>query len=101
MHKKISAIKARQNLGELLEEVYYKNDHFVITRREKAMAVVIPLEEYEQFLKQREGDFSVIDEIRALHRSKSPEDVERDVSVAVKRLRASKRAKASHAKGRP
>ena len=38
MHKRITAIKARQNLGELLEEVYHKNDHFLITRRNKAMA---------------------------------------------------------------
>lgn len=64
------------------------------------MAVVIPVEEYEQFLKQREGDFSVIDEIRTLHKAKSPEGVERDVSEAIKRVRASKKAKTSHEKGR-
>jgi hypothetical protein len=30
--KKITAMKARQNLGEVLEEVYYKGDQYVIER---------------------------------------------------------------------
>ena len=98
MQKKISAIKARQNLGELLEEVYYKSDHFIVTRREKPMAVMIPIQEYEQLLKQREEEFSVIDEIRTSHKGISPEEVEHDVSAAVRRARAKKRT--NHAKSR-
>jgi len=85
--KKISAIKARQNLGELLEEVYYKSDHFMITRRDKAMAVVIPIEEYERLLAQRAEDFAILEEVRALHDDRSPEEVESDVADAVKRVR--------------
>lgn len=97
MHKRITAIKARQNLGELLEEVYYKNDHFIITRRNKAMAAVIPLEEYERFLEQRQQDFSVLEEIRAANQGKSPQEVERDVAAALARVRAKKK---HHAKSR-
>jgi len=85
--KKISAIKARQNLGELLEEVYYKSDTFMITRRDKAMAVVIPIEEYERLLAQREEDFAILDEVRALHSEISPEDVDSDVADAIERVR--------------
>ncbi len=99
MHKRITAIKASQNLGELLEEVYYKNDRFVITRRNKAMAVVIPVEEYEQFLKQREEDFAVLDEIWAANKGVSPKTVERDVKRAIREVRAQKRS--IHAKSRP
>lgn len=98
MRKEITAIKARQNLGELLEEVYYKNDHFIITRRQKAMAVVIPIEEYERLLRQRQKDFAVVDEIRAAHKGRSPEDVERDVKAALEHVRAQK--KVHRAKGR-
>ncbi len=96
MQKKITAIKARQNLGELLEEVYYKNDHFIITRREKAMAAVIPVEEYERILKQRAKDFKVLDEIWAANKGVSPKVVERDVAAAIREVRAKKR----HAKSR-
>ncbi len=98
MHKRVSAIKARQTLGTLLEEVYYKNDHFIITRREKAMAAVIPIEEYERFLQQRERDFAVLDEIRAANKGKRPQQVERDVARAIRGARA-KRPR--HAPGRP
>ncbi|OGF53680.1 MAG: hypothetical protein A2Z21_01295 [Candidatus Fraserbacteria bacterium RBG_16_55_9] len=98
MHKRITAIKARQNLGELLEEVYYKNDHFVITRRNKAMAAVIPVEEYERFLAQREQDFAILDEIRAANKDKDPQEVERDVARAIREVRAKKK---HHAKSRP
>lgn len=98
MQKKITAIKARQNLGELLEEVYYKNDHFIITRRQKAMAAVIPVEEYQQLLKQREEDFTVLDEIWAANKGVTPETVERDVAAAIREVRASK--KKHHAKSR-
>lgn len=97
MHKQITAIEARQNLGELLEEVYYKNDHFIITRRRKAMAVIIPVEEYERLLEQRKHDFSVLDEIRA--KGKKPEVVERDVAAAIERVRAKKKSR--HAQSRP
>lgn len=88
MFKKISAIKARKNLGELLEEVFYKKDHVLITRRDKAMAVMISIEDYEQFMSQREEDFSVLDEIQNLHPDKSPEQVEQDVAAAIKRVRS-------------
>jgi hypothetical protein len=30
--KKVNALKARKNLGQLLEEVYYKGDQYVIER---------------------------------------------------------------------
>ena len=39
----INAMKARQNFGQMIEEVYYKGDQFVIARTGKPMAAVIPL----------------------------------------------------------
>lgn len=89
MFKTVNAIKARQSLGELLEEVFYKNDHFLITRKDKAMAVMISVEDYERFLKQREEDFSILDELRAVT-PKKLQDVEQDVAAAIKRVRSRK-----------
>jgi prevent-host-death family protein len=62
--KTINALKARRNLGQLLEEVFYRGDQFVIERAGKAMAVVISPSEYEAYKKQREQDMGVFDEIR-------------------------------------
>ncbi|MBI3660042.1 type II toxin-antitoxin system Phd/YefM family antitoxin [Candidatus Acetothermia bacterium] len=98
MTKKVTAIKARQNLGELLEEVYYRNDHFIVTRRQKAMAVIIPVDDYERLMKQRNEAFSVIDEIRARNKVKDPKVIEADVARVVAQVRAEKKSR--HAKSR-
>ena len=41
--KTINAGKARVNFGRMLDEVFYKGDHFVIERDGRPMAAVIPL----------------------------------------------------------
>jgi prevent-host-death family protein len=50
--KTINAMKARQNFGQMLEEVYYKGDQFVIERAGKPMAALVPLSQLEEFQKQ-------------------------------------------------
>ena len=50
MVKRVTALQARHNLGEILEGVYHRGDQFVIERAGKPMAVVVPLHvlpEYE------------------------------------------------------
>jgi prevent-host-death family protein len=91
MIKEVNALRARQHLGELLEEVYYNSDHFLIKRREKAMAVLIPVEEYEAWRRQREEDFKVFDEIRAKNRGVSKEQLERDLQAVTQKIRARRR----------
>lgn len=45
MTKTISAFKARTNLGELLNEVYYKHDTIVIEKSGRPVAKLVPLKE--------------------------------------------------------
>ncbi len=52
--KTINTLKARQNFGQLLEEVYYKGDQFIIERAGKPMAAVVPLWQLEE-LQKRHG----------------------------------------------
>jgi len=85
--KTINALKARRNLGQLLEEVFYKGDQFVIERAGKAMAVVISPSEYEAYKKQREQDMKVFDEIRKKNKEAELEEVERDVQEAIEAVR--------------
>jgi prevent-host-death family protein len=49
--KTINALKARQQLGTLLEEVFYRDEQFIIERAGRPMAAVVPvwqLEEWQQ-----------------------------------------------------
>ncbi len=42
-----TAIKARQNMGEMLNRVLLKHDEFIIERGGKPMAAVIPIDKLE------------------------------------------------------
>lgn len=91
----ISAYEARRRLGELLEEVFYKQDRLLIKRGRKPMAVVISPKEYEAYLKQREADFRIVDDIRTGAKKFSPRRIERDIAEAMKTARK------AYASGRP
>jgi prevent-host-death family protein len=45
--KKINAMQVRQRLGEILNEVYYRGDSFIIERDGKPLAALIPLSDLE------------------------------------------------------
>ena len=49
--KTINAGKARVNFGQMLDEVFYKGDHFIIERDGRPMAAVIPLAQLEALQK--------------------------------------------------
>jgi len=49
--KTINAMKARQTFGQILEEVYYKGEQFVIERAGRPMAAVVPLSLLEEWQK--------------------------------------------------
>ena len=87
MAKELTALKVRGNLGEILEEVYYRGEKYIIKRGKKPMAVMMPLEEYENYTKQRMKDMAVFAEIRAGARYYSAAEIEVDVEEAVKSVR--------------
>ncbi len=87
MLKTINALKARRNLGQLLEEVFYKGDKFVIQRAGKSMAVVISPSEYEAYRKQRENDMQVLDRIREKNKGAKLEEIEKNAQEAIEAVR--------------
>ncbi len=54
MYKTISALKARQNLGQMMNEVALKGDDYIIERAGKPLVAVIPMEKYRSL--QQEWD---------------------------------------------
>lgn len=53
MTKRIPAMMARKNFGQLLESVFYRGDEVVVERAGKAMGVLIPMEQYRKLEQQR------------------------------------------------
>jgi prevent-host-death family protein len=43
-----SAMKVRQNLGELLNKVWYRHDSILITKADKPVAAIIDIELFEK-----------------------------------------------------
>jgi len=48
MTEKISTLEVRQRLGDILNRVALRNDQFIIERKGKPLAVVVPIERLEQ-----------------------------------------------------
>ncbi len=49
--KTVNALKARQNLGTLLEEVFYQDAQYIIERAGRPMAAVVPVWQLEELQK--------------------------------------------------
>jgi antitoxin (DNA-binding transcriptional repressor) of toxin-antitoxin stability system len=48
MTAKVSTIDVRQRLGDMLNRVALRNDEFIIERKGKALAALVPVERLEQ-----------------------------------------------------
>ena len=64
MLKTISAIKVRQNLGQVMNEVALKDDKYIIERAGKPLVAIIPIEQYRSMKKERKEFFQMVDEIQ-------------------------------------
>jgi len=85
--KKVNALKARQNLGHLLEDVYRKGSRYVIQRAGQPMAAVVPLWFLKEYEERRRRLFATIRRIHKRNKATRPEVVERDVAEAVRAVR--------------
>jgi len=83
--KKVNALKARKNLGQLLEEVYYKGKQYVIERPVRPMAAVVPIWQLEEWQKRGEWFFGMVEELWQENKGVKPEVIEREVAEAVQR----------------
>ena len=90
MIKTLTAIKARQNLGEVLEEVYYNGDQFIIERAGKPMAAVVPLWQMQARRKHHERVSGMLDELWVSRPKAKAATVEREVADAVRAVRAAR-----------
>jgi len=87
MIKTLTAIKARQNLGEVLEEVYYNGDQFIIERAGKPMAAVVPLWQVQARKKHQERVFGMLDKLWEAPPAAQPATFAREVSEAMRAVR--------------
>ena len=83
MKKKINAMKARQNLGQIMNEVALRGDEYVVERAGKPMVAIISMEKYEQLQKNREEAFGALREIQEKMGDQDAEEMEGLIAEAV------------------
>src|SRR6266481_74894 len=86
--KILNALKARQNFGQMLEEVYYNGDQYIIERAGKPMAAVVPLWQLQTREKHKERVFGMMGKLWESASKVSPTIIEREVAEAVHAARA-------------
>ena len=85
--KKMSALSAQKNLRQLLEQVCYKGDQYVIERAGRPMAAVVPLWQLEDRRKRKERFFGMVKEMRRRNKKEKSEVIVGEVEEAVKAVR--------------
>ena len=54
MLKNISMLDLRKRPGQVLDETFYKKYRFVVNRNKKAMAVIIPIEDFKRYFEDED-----------------------------------------------
>lgn len=90
MLKTISAIKARQNLGQVMNEVALKDDEYIIERAGKPLVAIIPIEQYQRMKGEREDFFRMADVIRKEAVTSDSKVIDAEIEEAVLAYRKGK-----------
>ncbi len=90
MSKRISAREARNKFADLMGSVHYGGEEVIVERSGRPVAAVIPVDMYERLVVERRARFEVLDEIRSRLPDVSSEEVEKDVALALKKVRTAR-----------
>ena len=93
MLKRISAIKVRQNLGQVMNEVALKDDEYIVERAGKPLIAIIPIEEYQRMKKEKDEFFQMFEEVQKDVRPGSEKAIDIEIEAAVKSSRKGKAKK--------
>lgn len=87
MRRIISPLELRDKLGQILEESYYRGDQFIIARRGKPMAALVPIAEYEKWLRDKEEFFSIVEKTWEANKGLDHGQIERDINQVIREQR--------------
>lgn len=83
MLKTVSAIKVRQNLGQVMNEVALKDDEYIVERAGKPLVAIIPVEKYLSLKRNRDEFFRMYDALQAEAAAGDTADVDGDIEEAL------------------
>jgi prevent-host-death family protein len=86
MERKFGVTEARSKFREIVEQVQYQGDTYIINKHGKPAAAMVPIEVYEAWKRQRAGLFDLIRGMQT-EADLSPEEAARLVAEAVAAVR--------------
>ena len=86
LDKVASAYEIRRNFGKIMQNVLAKGERYLIKRHGETIAVVVPVEVYEQWQKSRERFFATL-RIAQKNANLNPEEAETLAAEAVTEVR--------------
>ena len=89
MAEKISTMKVRERLGDYLNKVALRHDHFIIERKGKALAAMVPVEKLADL--ERAAREHLLETLKPKRRSLSQAEADRLADEAKHRTRGRKR----------
>jgi len=87
MLKKISAMKARQNLGQIMNEVAIRGDDYIIERAGKPLVAIIDMDKYQRLQGDREEALQALRSIWSKMEGADAEEVEEIIEEAIQATR--------------
>jgi prevent-host-death family protein len=90
MYKKISALKVRQNLGQVMNEVALRGDEYIIERAGKPLVAMIPIEKYQSLQEDLDKVFESLDKIRTNVKDENPNVMDGLIGEALQSYRKAK-----------
>jgi len=89
MERQMGVTEARKQFAQMIDEVQYKGDNYIIVRHGEPAAAVVPVEVYLQWRREREEFFDLIRSVQAENADAEPDQVMRDVLEAQQAVRRS------------
>jgi prevent-host-death family protein len=87
--KEVSAVNFRQNLGEMLNQVQYRNDSIVINKDGKPVAALVDPELFDRIRRMRDRFDALSNRIAEAYRQVPLEEGLAEIDTAVAKNRAS------------
>lgn len=89
MERKLGVAEARENFSDIVEQVQYQGDTYLISRHGKLAVAVVPVEVYEAWKRQRMIFFDSIRQIQEVNKDVDAGQIWDDVLSAQQAIRSS------------
>ena len=89
MERQLGVTEARKQFAQMIDEVKYRGDNYIIVRHGEPAAAVVPVEVYLQWKREREELFDLIRGVQAENADADPDEVMREVLEAQQAVRRS------------